>query len=139
MTLKNPQLLYGVLILGALALTAYLITDYRQYEQEREEKSIQLGEQAGIRVAKALDSKLNAISERAREYAAEVANVDNETQLLQSIKDESLRFSLGREETRTHGPDPGICLHRFNKGYKSICISNDVGVHQYCKFALCPA
>jgi hypothetical protein len=94
MALKNPRLLYGMLILGALALTAYFIADYRHYNQEREDKSIQLGEQAGIRVAKALDSRLNAISERAGEYVAEVTAIDNETQLLQSIKDESLRFPL---------------------------------------------
>ena len=94
MTLKNPRLLYGALILGALALSAYLVADYKQYKQEREDESIQLGERAGIRVAEALDSRLNAISERAREYAAEAATIDNETQLLQSIKAESLRFPL---------------------------------------------
>jgi Methyl-accepting chemotaxis protein-like, first PDC sensor domain len=92
--LKHPRLLYSTMILGALALTAYLIADYKQYKQEREYKSIQLGEQAGIRVAKALDSQLTAISQRAREYAAEVAAIDDETQLLQSIKDESLGFPL---------------------------------------------
>ena len=92
--MKNPRLLYGALILGALALSAYLVADYKQYEQEREDKSVQVGEQAGIRVAEALDSRLNAISERAREYAAEAATIDNETQLLQSIKAESLRFPL---------------------------------------------
>ena len=93
MTLKNPRLLYGALNLGALALTAYLIADYRQYRQERDE-SIQLGEQAGIRVAEALDAQLNAISERAGGFAAEAATIDKETQLLQSIKNESRRFPL---------------------------------------------
>jgi Methyl-accepting chemotaxis protein-like, first PDC sensor domain len=94
MSLKNPRLVYGVLVLGALALTVYLLADYRQYQQAREDKSLQLGEEAGIRVARALDFRLNAISERAGAYAAEVATISNEKQLLQSIKDESLRFPL---------------------------------------------
>lgn len=92
--LKRPQLVYGTLFLGALALTAYLIADYAKYKQEREDKSIQLGERAGIRVAQALDAQLNAISQRATEYAGEVSDLDDETQLLQSIQDESSRFSL---------------------------------------------
>ncbi len=94
MTSTNRLFLYGMLVLGALALTLYLISDYEQYKQERESRSIQLGREAGIRVAKALDSRLNAISERAREYAAEVAAMDDETLLLKSIREESLRFPL---------------------------------------------
>ena len=83
-----------MLILGALALTVYQVSDYEQYMQEREFKSIQLGKQAGTRVAKALDERLNAISERARKYSAEVAGIDTETLLLKSIKQESRRFPL---------------------------------------------
>jgi hypothetical protein len=94
MIFKNPRLLYSAFILAALALTVYFIADYQQYMQEREDRSIQLGKQAGIRVAEALDLRLNAISERAKTYAAEVASIDNETRLLQSIKDESQRFPL---------------------------------------------
>jgi len=94
MTLKNRLFLYGMSVLGALALTVYLISDYQQYKQEREIKSIQLGKQAGIRVANALDSRLNAISERAREYAAAVASIDDEKRLLKSIEEESQRFPL---------------------------------------------
>ncbi len=65
-----------------------------RYEQARERKSIQLGEQAGIRVAEALDARLTAIAARAGIYAAEIAELDNEAQLLQSIREESQRFPL---------------------------------------------
>ena len=65
-----------------------------RYEQARESQSIQLGEQAGTRVAEALDARLTAIAERAGDYAAEIADLDDEAQLLQSIRDESQRFPL---------------------------------------------
>jgi hypothetical protein len=92
--LKLQRLLHSALFLCALALTAYLIVDFMRYEQARESESIQLGEQAGTRVAEALDARLSAISARAREYAADIANQDSETLLLQSIRDESQRFPL---------------------------------------------
>ncbi|MCP5147145.1 MAG: cache domain-containing protein [Pseudomonadales bacterium] len=88
------RLLHGALLLAALALTAYLIADFLRYEQARENQSIQLGEQAGTRVAEALDARLNAISARARAYAQEIVALDSETQLLQSISEESQRFPL---------------------------------------------
>jgi hypothetical protein len=92
--LKKPRLLFGVLILGSFALTAFLVVDYWHYNREREKKSIHLGKQAGIRVAEELDARLFAIAERARQYAAEVAAIDDATLLLQNIKDESRRFPL---------------------------------------------
>ena len=88
------RLLHGALFLAALALTAYLIADFMRYEQARENQSIQLGEQAGTRVAEALEARLNAISARAQAYAAAIVDLDSETQLLQSIRDESQRFPL---------------------------------------------
>ena len=113
MTSKHLQFLYGVLILGTLALTVHLISDYKHYKQERQEKSMQLGERAGIRVAEALDSELNAISERAKEYAAEVASIDNETLLLKSIKEESLRFPLALGVTVAFEPGRFIGKERY--------------------------
>ena len=92
--MKHARLLYGALVLVGLTLTGYLYADFLQYEQTRERKSIRLGEQAGTRVADALDAELNAISERAGIYAAEIAGNRNERQLLQSIREESLRFPL---------------------------------------------
>ncbi len=86
--------MHGALFLAALALTAYLIADFMRYEQARENASVHLGEQAGHRVAEALDARLNAISARARVYAGEIVDLDSETQLLQSIRDESQRFPL---------------------------------------------
>ena len=117
--MKLPRLLHGALFLGALALTAYLIADFMRYEQARERKSIQLGEQAGIRVAEALDARLNAIAERAGVYAAEIADLDSEAQLLQSIRDESQRFPLvlGVTVAFERGQFPGRDLYApfFNK------------------------
>ena len=92
--MKHPRLLYGALCLAGLALTAYLVADYHHYRQAREARSIALGEEAGRRVAEALDGRLGAIAERAGEYAAQVAAIDGEAELLQSIRAESLRFPL---------------------------------------------
>lgn len=80
--------------IGAAGLTVYSVADYLRYEQEREEKSIELGQRAGIRVAEALDATLFEIAARAHEYAVEIASIDSETRLLKSIKQESLRFAL---------------------------------------------
>ena len=104
MTLKNPKRFYGALVIGALLLTTYLISDYRQYIQDREDQSIQLGEQAGIRVASELDAQLSEISARAATYAAEVAAIDNEKMLLRSIRKESWRFPLVMGVTVAYAP-----------------------------------
>ena len=80
--------------IGAAALTVYSVADYLRYEQEREEKSIELGQRAGIRVAEALDATLFEIAARANEYAAALASIDSEARLLESIQQESLRFAL---------------------------------------------
>lgn len=92
--MKNSRLAYSALFLGALALTAYLYVDLVNYDSQREHKSIALGEQAGIRVAEALDAELNAIAERAGLYAAEIVSTRDEAQLLESIRAESLRFPV---------------------------------------------
>jgi hypothetical protein len=80
--------------LCAAGLTGYSVVDYLHYKRDRERESIELGRQAGIRVADALDATLSEIATRAQQYAAEVAEVDFEAQLLESIKQESLRFAL---------------------------------------------
>ena len=92
--LQHPRLLFSLLTIGALALTVYLITDYVSYKQERDQKSIELGKQAGNRVARALDAQLFTISEGADDYAREVARLEGEEQLLESIRNESLRIPL---------------------------------------------
>jgi hypothetical protein len=91
---RKPRFLFGALLIGSLALTVYLIVDYLHYMQARKEQSIQLGEQAGISVAEDLDAQLGAISARAGEYAATIAAIDNEKDLLRSIRLESHRFPL---------------------------------------------
>jgi hypothetical protein len=80
--------------LGAAGLTIYSVTDYLRYKQQREQKSIELGQRAGIRVAEALDATLLEISAGAREFSDAVSEVDSEAQLLESIKRESMRFPL---------------------------------------------
>jgi len=80
--------------LSAGALTAYFVVDYLRYNRSREEKSIGLGQEAGIRVSEALDARLSEIAARADQYAAEVADLDSEARLLAGIERESLRFPL---------------------------------------------
>lgn len=111
--MKIPGHLFSALILGALALTVYLIVDYTSFMQQREEKSHQLGREAGIRVAQALDAKLLAISDRAGQYAADVASIDNENQLLQSIRDESQRFALVLGVTVAYEPGRFLGRERY--------------------------
>jgi len=79
---------------GAAGLTVYSVADYLRYNQERQERSIELGQRAGIHVAEALDATLFEIAGRAREYAAEIADIDSEARLLESIERESRRFAL---------------------------------------------
>ena len=81
-------------MVGALTLAVYLVADYTSYQRERSERSIDLGKQAGIRVADALDSRLYAISERADRFASEVLNIESEERLLESIRSASLEFPL---------------------------------------------
>jgi len=92
--MKIRTLLLIVVTIGAAGLTAYSVIDYLRYNQERQEKSIELGQRAGIRVAEALDAALFEIAGRAHEYAAEIASIDSDARLLESIEQESQRFSL---------------------------------------------
>ncbi len=92
--MKKPWILYSIFVLGALALTVFLIVDLNRYTSEREDESVRLGRDAGVRVAEALDAQLNEIAERAVQYAVNVVVIDDETQLLESIRDESLRIPL---------------------------------------------
>lgn len=92
--MQYPRLVFTLLIAGALALTVYLVVDYSKYQQDRDEKSIELGKQAGIRVANALDARLYAISERADRYATEVVKIQSKERLLESIQNESLELPL---------------------------------------------
>jgi len=81
-------------MVGALTLTVYLIADYTSYHREREERSIELGRQAGIRVAEALDSHLFAVSREADKFASEVLGTESQVQLLESIRRASLELPL---------------------------------------------
>lgn len=86
-------LLTGVTLCAA-GLTAYAVVDYLSFKRHREQKSIELGRQAGIRVADALDATLSEIAARAGEYASDVATLRSPEHLLDSIEAESLRFPL---------------------------------------------
>ncbi len=92
--MKIRTLTLVLVTIGAAGLTAYSVADYLRYNQEREEKSIEVGQRAGIRVAEALDGRLLEIVGRAHEYAASVAAMDSEARLLESIEQESRRFPL---------------------------------------------
>ncbi len=92
--MQHPRLTLALLTLGALALAVYLIADYTSYQRERDERSIELGKRAGIRVADALDSELYAISERAEKFASEVRGIESEERLLESIRSASLELPL---------------------------------------------
>lgn len=89
---RNVALL--VLALGAAALTAYTILDLREYRESRQERSLEVGRHAGVRVAEALDETLVEVSERATEYMNEVRRIGSEGELLESIRKESNRFPL---------------------------------------------
>ncbi|MCB1705210.1 MAG: Cache 3/Cache 2 fusion domain-containing protein [Halioglobus sp.] len=103
--MRKLKLLYTALLLASLALTTYLVVDYLHYTQERREQSIRLGEEAGHRVAEALDAQLAAIADRAGEYAADIAGIDTEKDLLRSIRQESKRFPLVLGVTVAYEPD----------------------------------
>lgn len=107
------RLLHGALLLGSLALTLYLLLDYRHYVSAREVQSIQLGEQTGIGVAEVLDAELSAIAERAEVYAAEIAGIDTEKQLLRSIRQESRRFPLVQGVTVAYQPGAFLGKPRY--------------------------
>ena len=111
--MRKPRLLFWALLLVSLALTVYLIVDYQRYMQARKEQSIQLGEQAGIRVAEDLDAQLGAISARAGEYAATIGGIDNEKDLLRSIRLESQRFPLVLGVTVAYQPGAFMDKSRY--------------------------
>jgi len=92
--LRHASLLHGLLITGAVALTGYLLVDYVNYERDRDQQSIELGREAGVRVADALDAQLSAISERAVRFAAGLGTITDEETLLGSIREESLSLPL---------------------------------------------
>ncbi|MGH0036341.1 MAG: PDC sensor domain-containing protein [Myxococcota bacterium] len=89
-----PRLVSGLLLAGALIFAVYLIVDYASYQRERDERTVELGREAGIRVAKALDAQLGAIVEHARGFADEVADTDDEKALLEQIRSASLELPL---------------------------------------------
>ena len=99
--------------LCAAGLTLHSVVDYLSHKQDREKQSIELGRQAGTRVAEALDATLSEIAERAQQYAAAVAGVESETQLLESIKEESRRFPLVLGVTVAFEPDEFAGKERF--------------------------
>jgi hypothetical protein len=111
--LRYPRLIFTLLIASALAVSVYLIVDYSTYKQDRVEKSVELGKQAGIRVADALDARLNAVSERAGKYAREVSAIENEDRLLDSIRNESLRFPLLLGVTVAYEPGKFLDKDRY--------------------------
>lgn len=111
--MQYPRLLSALVIVGSLALTAHLIADYINYKRERDERSVELGKQAGIRVAEALDSQLYAISDRAHGFASEVLNIKGENELLERIRRESLEIPLLLGVTVAFGPGEYMGRDRF--------------------------
>jgi len=92
--LKHPGFVFGALLTLFAALTVYLVADLATYSHDREQASIELGKQAGHRVAETLDSILFGITRRAAEYSTEVAAIRSEDKLLASIRTESLELPI---------------------------------------------
>ena len=111
--MQYPRLVFTLLIAGALALTVYLVVDYSKYKQDRDEKSIELGKQAGIRVANALDARLYAVAERAVRYATEVVKIQSEERLLESIQNESLELPILLGVTVAYEPGQFLGKDRY--------------------------
>ena len=84
--MKNYNFLYALLLLLAAAATVYLITDYVRYDTARAEQSLALGREAGRHIADELDAMLQPVRDRAQEYAAQVESVNDEAELLASIR-----------------------------------------------------
>lgn len=87
--MRHPRLVYGVLVAGAFALVAVLVADYAKHRRHRVESCIALGQQAGTRVADALDDELETIQTRAVAFAGVVLALESERQLLDRIRAES--------------------------------------------------
>ncbi len=92
--MHRPRLVSALFLAGSLILTLYFAFDYRSYQRERAERSLELGRRAGLRVAAALDAELGAIAERARRFAREVQEIRSEELLLQAIREASLELPL---------------------------------------------
>jgi len=92
--LTQPRVFLTVLVGASLLLTGFLIIDFWSYESARDKRSVELGREAGIRVAAALDAELLRISARARDFAADVSDIDDEAALLERIRKESLALPL---------------------------------------------
>ena len=54
-SLTQPRVFLIVLVGASLLLTGFLIIDFWSYESARDKRSVELGREAGIRVAAALD------------------------------------------------------------------------------------
>ncbi|MGH0030576.1 MAG: PDC sensor domain-containing protein [Myxococcota bacterium] len=92
--MQRSRIASGLFLLGAIVLTVHFFVDYAGYQREREERSVELGQRAGIRVAEALDAELTAIAEHAAAFAREVRDVRDEQDLLARIRRASLELPL---------------------------------------------
>lgn len=117
--MKNYNFLYALLMLLFAAVTGYLVADYVRYDTDREEQSLELGREAGRRIADELDATLQTVRERAHDYAIEVGAIDEADELLASIRQESGWFDLVLGVTVAYARDafPGKELYSpfFNK------------------------
>ena len=111
--MRYPRTALSLPVVAALALTVYLVVDYTGYRQDRDRRSIELGKQAGTRVANSLDSKLFAISERADRFAKEISIIETEERLLENIRNESNRFPLLLGVTVAYEPGKFLNKHRY--------------------------
>jgi hypothetical protein len=102
----NPRNIALVLTaIGAAGLTAFSFYDLRTYKQSRQDRSLEVGKRAGVRVAQALDDMLFSVSNRALEYAEEVGAITSEAALLDSVRMESDRFPFVIGVTVAFEPD----------------------------------
>lgn len=117
--IRRPGLLFGLLLAAAAALVVTLVADLVTYNRDREQASTALGREAGQRVAQTLDEQLLAIAKRAREYARRVSDIRDETELLDSLREESRSVSMLLGVTVAY--EPGVFQGRerfapfFNK------------------------
>lgn len=111
--MRRRGFVFAALLAASAALTIYLLVDLATYTHDREQASIELGKQAGHRVAETLDSLLLAIAKRAEKYTSEVAAIHSEDELLESIRTESLRLPIILGVTVAFEPDRFLGKERY--------------------------
>ena len=115
--MKRPVAIYLALVVLTILACISLILDFQNYNQTRNQSSLEVGEKAGERVAGILDSLLFSISERAVVYSQEVSRITTEEELLESLKDESLSMKVLLGVTVAFEPGKFLNKERFAPFY----------------------